>query len=358
MEAFTTALLRDPVRAANIHHITLKSKVYRTSYGSVVGHARTIFPYRPSEQFWKFLEGALSLLVSAKKVKLLASESFNGTHSEYPDRFIDIIGRVFPQLGVACLDAHLPPSVLFQLCGSWSSLTTLCAGGELRGSRVDLSSNTFPHLRHVKLTLDLMCHIVPGRSVETIYHVGEPKGSRSFSRLKTTLRGCKTLRSARVCCCASTKDDSADLLPAFAHDNLREFHLTVELKYNVFTSSSDKPENLQLNESLVMQALAEGALMHFPKLEFLQIVLSHQAFDALHGYGINNVESDATVNAFGALLTSECHATLNRVVISLQPQENLEKGAFRFIATRSGSQWDVVVVGWDSSPLPLLKDVF
>lgn len=76
------------------------------------------------EEFWRFLEEALRLLVHAKSIRLLidtsdaastrASRDGAGEY-EYPDRFIDIIGSVFNQR-VTHLQAQLDSDQLFRLC--------------------------------------------------------------------------------------------------------------------------------------------------------------------------------------------------------------------------------------------------
>ena len=89
-----------------------------------------------------------------------------------------------------------------------------------------------------------------------------------------------------------------------------------------------------------MQALPPGVLIHFPKLEYLRIVLWHDTFSIWRKGDINSEDLDAIGKALHAFLTSESHAILVQVVIILRSHE---RTAAHFIATCSGGRWNVDV---------------
>jgi len=122
-------LLRDPDRAANIREIKFVSK------GSAY-HGLSIFSFATGST-WKPLEEALNLLVSVSSVKIIAPHKFDGTNSTFPDRFIDIIGRVFQEFSVSELFADISLDALFSLCQSWPSLTYLPAETEFWPCPID-----------------------------------------------------------------------------------------------------------------------------------------------------------------------------------------------------------------------------
>ena len=82
-----------------------------------------------------------------------------------------------------------------------------------------------PQLRRVCVESDanFLCRVVPGRPVETIWHVGQlcelGDDSNDFEQLAATIRGCETLHDVQIGC-ISDGEDSAQILPAPAHDNL------------------------------------------------------------------------------------------------------------------------------------------
>ena len=349
---FADALMRDPIRAANIRHIKFVPSKYQRICCSPRMYEWSIFPPEPTEEFWTSLEEALRLLVGVRNVRLHNASS--STDSSYPDRFLDIIGSALGQLSIVHLDAQLRPNRLFQLCRAWRPLTALSAKSVSKDPLIDFSPNIFSQLRHVELDHRLICHIVPGRPLETIYHAGVSYGcGDAFDLLTDTLRGCTTLLRARVYCVARDEDDAAKLLPAFAHGNIREFHLFVALKHTL------KHEFGSLTSSLTMQALPSGVSTYLPKLEFLQIVLCHRGFDAQCRDHITTTgDSDAVVKSLGEFLTSEGHRALKGVEISFWSGETDDNGAIRFLATRAGSRWDVNVAEWGPSALPRFEDVF
>lgn len=163
--------------------------------------------------------------------------------------------------------------------------------------------------------------IIPGRSIETVYlrtpcaTNAEPLEAPGL--VATSLQACENLRKAQVHCYSEGEDDSAQMLPAFAHDTLREFHLFVAIEAEPFSRAD---ENGRLSTSSVMQALPPGALTSFPRLEFLQIVLMHQYFPQYSKADIGDL--NAVVEALRVFLMSESHAALNRVEIGLRSRQN------------------------------------
>jgi len=304
-------------------------------YGTtIVKYGHPIFSFE-TESSWKHLEEALNLLVSVSNVKLLSSNMFDGIESEYPNRFIDIISRVFQK--VSELYAEVPLHILFPLCQSWPSLTILDTETEFWSCRpIDPPPDAFPQLREVKSSLEVIRRVVAGRSIRTIIHTGPSCGildderPNDFNILKATLKGCTTLRKAVVQCHASREDESAALLPEFAHGNLREFKL--------FIAIDQSPHTLRLTPSLVLQGLPPGAPIHFPQLELLVIYLLHDTFASLQRVDVND---NAIANALSAYLASEVHPTLRQVVVGLRGMDY--SWGVRFVATRTGNHWDVQI---------------
>jgi len=324
IEEFVNALLRDPVRAAKIRRITFQP---RCSYRDL-----SIFPPQPTEAFWEALKEALNLLVHTNIVVLLAFISFDLANEDYPDRFIDIIGSVFQRIGVPRLQADLPQRVLFRLWRLWPSLTDLYVHVVFEESPIYLPPDALPQLRHVELGVDLMRQVVLGRSIETITQYGGPINMHpnNVNRLRAIFQDCNTLRQARVTFHTSCKDEFAKLLPALAHDNLRDLGVTIQLTYK-----------LQPNPPPTVQALPPGALKYFPKLEFLQMSINHSSFFDWDG-GDTREDYDAVAKALSGFLTLENHGTLVRVKINVQSWDVGLQGT-HLIATRSGSHWDVEV---------------
>lgn len=349
---FVAALMRDPVRAGNIRQIGFVPIVHPQRRGRT--YERSIFPEEPTGQLWTSVEEALRLLVHVKIVRLHLFESLGGTDLDYLDRLVEIVGGVFERLRVARLNAHLylAPNRLFRLCQALRPLTTLSTSRLYGDPPTYLPPGALPQLRHVESDLDLICHIVPGRPIETLCHTGKACGLKdpdAFNRLTNTLRGCKTLLWARVSCCTRDEDDSAKLLPAFAHGNLREFYLTVAIDRNRHAPHS-------LTPSFVMQALSSGVGAYFPKLEFLHIILSHHSLNSRYRRGIGRGDPGAVVNTLKAFLDSESYTALNRVEISLS-RGNGDEGVMHFIATRCPSGWKANVAKWDSAALPQFDDM-
>ena len=348
---FIIALMRDPVRAANIRHIkfvpkALQHKRHRT-------YIRSIFPDDLTEQLWASFEEALRLLIRVRIVSLRLLHEFGPEDLGCLHRLTNLVGRVFEPPHVARLDGVLDPGVLSSLCKGWRSLSTLSARMAPEDYFIKLSPDALPQLRHVELNLGGICRVVPGRPIETIYHSGGICWLRKleeFNRFRATLQGCKTLLRAQVYCYAHSEDEAATSLPAFAHGNLRVFHFFIGVGRAIPSGSR------WLTPSLVMQALPSGISTYFPNLGFLQIILSHPTFRARHKDDIESEDLDGVANALSTFLSSESCVALNVVEISLWGERKVDDGAFRFIATRCGGSWVVDVVEWTSSALPLFDE--
>jgi hypothetical protein len=194
-----------------------------------------------------------------------------------------------------------------------------------------------------------------------IYHVGPVRGT-DFQRLKAARQGCNTLRKAQVHC-STYREDTAKLLSAFAHDNLREFQLIVDVtNYEPIIPRSDC-DGLGLIPSFVMpnlRGLPSGTLACFPKLEFLQIVFSHSVFPhsifTVRDRGDTDGGNLGAAIASSTFLISERHPALKGFEIGFWGGYDECEGAIRFIAC--GSDWDVNTAGWERSAFPHLDDMF
>ena len=343
MEAFVEALIRDPVRAASILHISFipDARATRLAYCRPPPPF-SIFPEQPTEQFWTLLEQALRLVTRIKSIGLLLGGVYSYDLS-FPDRFIGIIHNVFKASRIATLEAYLRAHRLFQLCQAWPSLTTLRAK-TWDADLVNLPSDALPLLRHLESDIPLMCHITPGRPIETWYNVGNEcyccsEDLDDLKQLTATIRSCETLRTVRVDCVVPDEDNVAALLPAFSHDTLRSFYISIIIER---LGVGDDPESheFRLTPSLVVH-LPLRTLGHFPKLEILQITLEHDNFRFIAD-DPDNKDTHAVAKALAAFLTSEGNATLCQVEVVCYFR-GFGSGAVRFLATRCVNHWDVKV---------------
>jgi len=106
-----------------------------------------------------------------------------------------------------------------------------------------------------------------------------------------------------------------------------------------------------------MQALPSGALPLFPKLEVLQIILSHEDFVFAVDDPDDDGDIDTVANALASFLMLEGHGMLHQVDVdcSFFRIDDWSWGAIRFRATRHDGRWNVEVVtcsGSESSIVP------
>jgi len=261
--------------------------------------------------------------------------------SGIPGHFIDIISNVFKTSRIENLYSHLDSNRLFHLCQTWPSLTTLRTA-RYEYSPADIPPDALPQLCHLEANTRTICHIAPGGPIETLCHVGEVIcWKNDFELFASVVRGCGTLQRARVNCRIDSED--VDILSAFAHDALRFFHLRITL--------DDRRGSFRLTPSLVIQALPSGALALFPKLEVLQIILSHVDFAIV----VDNLNYGEVEDALMSLIP-EGHATLHQVDVDC----SFYSGAIRFRAARHDGRWHVKTViheGPESSILTRFEDV-
>ena len=360
IETFAQALRRDPVRAANIRHITFTCipESWSPTYRPL---ALYIFARHPTEEFWRLLEDALRLITRTNSIRLLLpDELFRRCRNDtlFPDRFTDVISNVFKASHIANLHAYIRSDRLFELCQSWPSLTTLHVEGlswYSRDALVALPSSALPLLRHLKSDPSLMHYITPGRPIETWYHAGEDpclKGTseeqENMKRLTATIRSCETLQRVRVECEAYNDDDAVGFLPAFAHDTLRNLHLWISWELQPDIDNEEASD--RLTPSTLMRGLPPGALALFPKLEVLQITLEHEHF-AFVNRDPDGEDKHIVANALAAFLTSESPATLCQVEVDFYFHRYSHYyhfhrptcSALRFLAARCDDHWDVEI---------------
>ena len=232
ISAFIGALRRDPLRAGFIRHIGFISAL----------SSRYLFPDELTGQFWTSLEEALHLVTRAKSVALLERDGFSPWEwSNFPDHFIDIISNVFKTTPIETLHSRLHSDRLFHLCQTWPSLTALRTEAALEEGVSDLPPDALPQLCHLEADIQMIRHIAPGRSVQTLYQVGMvPSWENDFELLASTVRECETLQRIQVNCYAGG-EDYVDVLPAFAHDTLRFFQLRIFLVGSAFGHHEGTP---------------------------------------------------------------------------------------------------------------------
>ena len=351
LEEFVRALKRDPVRASFIRHLSFVPEIDGPKFVAV-----RIFPKDLSDKFWTSLEEALRLVTRLQSIGLLTAPDACVRYwkdSQFSDRFTNIISNVFKSSRIQNFHAYLRPDRLFQLCQTWPSLITLRAERVSEDAFADLPPDALPQLRHLESDTRLMSHISPGRAIETWYHTGEwcNDFTDDFKLLTSTIRSCTTLQRVRVECRASSESDAGSYFPAFAHDTLRNFHLKVFFEAEAI-GYDPKEGGFRLTPSLVMQALPSGALALFPKLEVLQIILSHHDFEFAADGDIETV-----ANELASFLMLEGHGMLHQVDVdcSFYRHDDWTWGATRFRATRHDGRWNVEVVtcsGWKPSIVP------
>jgi len=272
--AFVSALRRDPLRAGFIRHIGFICQVNARANSRGIG---SLFPDELTDQFWTSLEEALCLVIHPISI---AIRELNTTYMFYmpwespkiPGHFIDIISNVFKTSRIEYLHSHLDSNRLFHLCQTWPSLNTLRAA-TYEDAPTNIPPDALPQLCHLEVDTRMICHIAPGRPVETLGHTGEVIcWGNDFELLASIVRGCDTLQRIRVNCRADS--DDVDILPAFAHDALRFFYLRISLKGDGIRFHGG---GIRLTPSLVMQALPSGALALFPKLEVFSRTTTSQS---------------------------------------------------------------------------------
>lgn len=359
IDAFAQALKRDPARASFIRHLTFATKTTSRD-------PESIFSIPTTDDFWKSLEDAFRFITHLKSLRLLV-EITDGSPTKkypaYPDRFINIISGTFATHPIVTLRAQLPFSQLSQLCQTWPSLAALSVEGVPSDPLGDIAPGALPQLRRVCVESDvnLLCRIVPGRPVETIWHVGlfceigDVGDGDDFERLAATIRGCETLQAVQIGCISGGEEDSAQILPALANDNLRKIYLRIGLDEEaVYNMDSGE---VKLTPELVLQALPSGALEQFPKLEILQIFFCTPDFD------IDEVTGDPDGEVWKDIgealidhLASRAPATLQRVEIGCcwELYENNVEGTC--IIARRGPGWQIQFAKCDSSLLPRFDD--
>jgi len=352
ISAFVGALRRDPLRAGFIRHIGFLSAF------PFHEPPKYLFSGELTGQFWISLEEALCLVTHPKSIAILEHDGFvPWSRSNFPNRFIDIISNVFETSRIKIFHSRLHSDRLSRLCQTWPSLNTLRA--VLAPAK--FPPDALPQLCHLEADTRTICRVVPGRPIETLYHVGTDfcwERENDFKLLASAVRGCETLQRIRVNCLASS-EAHARTLAAFAHGALQFFHLRISFTDNAIGYGyHDGRWSFRLTPSLVMQVLPSGALALFPKLEVLQIILWDNEFATAvdePNYGDRN----RVENALMAFLISEGHATLHQVDVDCS--FNCEGGgAIRFRAARHDGRWHVKTVihnGYEDSIIARFEDV-